>query len=190
MADHSPSSGPTHDTIDVLAGLRADSAIAAVRHARDKVVTHTQRSEDALFDPALPDLSLRERLFAAWYVAHLSRANELADTYAGRLIAAGAGSSTRTAPLSETLAAIEASTLDAASNARLIAILAHVKLLTLTPGEARPQHLQALEQAGISTRGIVALSQLIAFVTFQLRVIAGVKALRDAYPPPAPQEAA
>jgi uncharacterized protein YciW len=49
---------------------------------------------------------------------------------------------------------------------------------------------RALEQAGISTRGIVALSQLIAFVTYQLRVIADVKALRDAHPPRAPQEAA
>jgi uncharacterized protein YciW len=65
-----------------------------------------------------------------------------------------------------------------------------VKLLTLTPVEARPRHLRALEQAGISTRGIVALSQLIAFVTYQLRVIAGVKALRDAHTPRAPQEAA
>jgi CMD domain protein len=190
MAELSSSTGPTHDTIDVLAGLRADSAIAAIRHARDKVVTHTQRSEEALFDPALPDLPLRERLFAAWYVAHLSRANELADAYAGRLIAAGAGSSTRNAPLADTLAAIEAGTLDVTSHARLIAILAHVKLLTLTPVDARPHHLQALEQAGLSTRGIVALSQLIAFVTYQLRVIAGLKALRDAQTPLAPQEAA
>ncbi|MGE8331888.1 MAG: hypothetical protein ACN6PY_12245, partial [Paraburkholderia nemoris] len=44
------------DTIDTLAGLQAGSPLAAIRHAHDKVALHTQRSEDALFDPALPDL--------------------------------------------------------------------------------------------------------------------------------------
>jgi hypothetical protein len=57
-----------------------------------------------LFDPALPDLSLHERLFAAWYAARLSRADDLADAYAAKLIAAGAQ------PV--TLDAIEAGTLD------------------------------------------------------------------------------
>ena len=75
------------DTIDTLAGLQAGSPLAAIRHARDKVALHTQRSEDALFDPALPDLSLQERLFAAWYAARLSLANDLADAYAAKLIA-------------------------------------------------------------------------------------------------------
>ncbi|MFM0504150.1 CMD domain protein [Paraburkholderia caffeinilytica] len=160
----------TIDTIDALAGLQAGSPLAALRHARDKVALHTQRSEDALFDPALPDLSLQERLFAAWYAARLSLANDLADAYTAKLIAAGAQ------PV--TLDAIEAGTLDAATDARLIAILSHVKLLTHQPVDARPEHLHTLQQAGITTRGIVALSQLIAFVTYQLRVVAGLKALR------------
>lgn len=165
-----PSSADTIDTIDALAGLPAGSPLAAIRHARDKVALHTQRSEDALFDPALPDLSLQERLFAAWYAARLSLADDLADAYTAKLIAAGAQ------PI--TLDAIEAGTLDSVTDARLIAILSHVKLLTIKPIEARPEHLQTLRQAGITTRGIVALSQLIAFVTYQLRVVAGLKALR------------
>ncbi|MGQ7934444.1 CMD domain protein [Paraburkholderia sp. D1E] len=160
------------DTVDALAGLQAGSPLAAIRHARDKVALHTQRSEDALFDPALPDLSLQERLFAAWYAARLSRADDLADAYTARLIAAGAQ------PV--TLDSIEAGTLDPATDARLIAILSHVKLLTLAPVDARPEHLLTLQQAGITARGIVALSQLIAFVTYQLRVVVGLKALRAA----------
>ena len=79
----------TVDTIDTLAGLQAGSPLGALRHARDKVALHTQRSEDALFDPALPDLSLHERLFAAWYAARLSLADDLADAYTAKLIAAG-----------------------------------------------------------------------------------------------------
>ncbi|CAE6768210.1 CMD domain protein [Paraburkholderia nemoris] len=167
-----PSGADTSDTIDALAGLQAGSPLAAIRHARDKVALHAQRSEDALFDPALLDLSLQERLFAAWYAARLSLANDLADTYTAKLITIGAQPTT--------LDAIEAGTLDPAADARLIAILSHVKLLTIKPVEARPEHLQTLQQAGITTRGIVALSQLIAFVTYQLRVVAGLKALRVA----------
>ncbi|NPT43429.1 CMD domain protein [Paraburkholderia sp. 1N] len=162
----------TIETVDALAGLQTGSPLAAIRHARDKVVLHTQRSEDALFDPGLPDLSLHERLFAAWYAARLSLADDLADAYTAKLIAAGAQ------PV--TLNAIEAGTLAPATDARLIAILSHVKLLTIKPVEAHPEHLQTLQQAGITTRGIVALSQLISFVTYQLRVVAGLKALRVA----------
>ena len=167
-----PSGADTIDTIDALAGLQAGSPLAAIRHARDKVALHTQRSEDALFDPALPDLSLQERLFAAWYAARLSLADDLADAYTAKLITTGAQPTT--------LDAIEAGTLDTTTDARLIAILSHVKLLTIKPVEARPEHLQTLQQTGITTRGIVALSQLIAFVTYQLRVVAGLKALRAA----------
>ncbi|SOF01611.1 CMD domain protein, Avi_7170 family [Burkholderia sp. OK233] len=167
-----PSGADTIDTIDTLAGLQAGSPLAAIRHARDKVALHTQRSEDALFDPALPDLSLQERLFAAWYAARLSLADDLADAYTAKLIATGVQPTA--------LDVIEAGTLDPATDARLIAILSHVELLTIKPVEARPEHLQTLRQAGITTRGVVALSQLIAFVTYQLRVVAGLKALRAA----------
>ncbi|CAE6788712.1 hypothetical protein R69927_05498 [Paraburkholderia domus] len=167
-----PTGSEDTDTVDALAGLQAGSPLAAIRHARDKVALHTQRSEDALFDPSLPELSLQERLFAAWYTARLSLADDLADAYTARLIAAGAQ------PV--TLDAIETDSLDPATDARLIAILSHVKLLTIKPLEARPENLQTLQHAGITTRGIVALSQLIAFVTYQLRVIAGLTALRAA----------
>ena len=77
------------DTIDAVAGLRDGDAVAALRRARDKVLRHTRLSEAALFDPALPDLSLIERLHAARYVAEKSNARVLADTYRARLIDAG-----------------------------------------------------------------------------------------------------
>lgn len=57
------------DTIDAVAGLRDGDAVAALRRAREKVLLHTRLSEAALFDPALPDLSLTERLHVARYVA-------------------------------------------------------------------------------------------------------------------------
>jgi uncharacterized protein YciW len=48
------------DTIDRLVGLDPKMNTFAVRHQRDKVVAATQKSEDGLFDPALPGLSLAD----------------------------------------------------------------------------------------------------------------------------------
>ncbi|MET1535205.1 CMD domain-containing protein [Burkholderia sola] len=157
------------DTIDAAAGLREGDAIAALRRARSKVLLHTQQSEAALFDAALPDLSPVERLHAARYVARQSNAHTLADIYRTRLLDAGG-----------TLDDIERADADAfdALPRRLGAILLHVKRLTHAPVDARAADLAALKSAGLTTSAIVALSQLIAFVAYQLRVAAAARALQ------------
>jgi uncharacterized protein YciW len=55
--------------------------------------------------------------------------------------------------------------------------LEHAHLLVFHPRDADPAALQALLDGGWSTTDIVTLSQLVAFLTFQLRVIAGLRAL-------------
>ena len=62
------------DLVDQLVGLKSDDATYAVRHQRDKVAAATQGSYDALFDPALPGLTLAERLLVALYAARLTPA--------------------------------------------------------------------------------------------------------------------
>ncbi|AZQ54703.1 CMD domain-containing protein [Burkholderia cenocepacia] len=162
-----PAAAP--DTIDAAAGLREGDAIAALRRARGKVLLHTQLSEAALFDPALPDLSLIERLHAARYVARQSNAHALADIYRTRLLDAGG-----------TLDDIEHADADAfdALPRRLGAILLHAKRLTHAPADARASDLDTLKSAGLTTPAIVALSQLVAFVAYQLRVAAAARALQ------------
>ena len=64
-----------------------------------------------------------------------------------------------------------------ALGARLSAALEHAHLLVFRPREASPAALTALTDAGWSTTGIVTLSQLIAFLTYQLRVVAGLQLL-------------
>ncbi|MCW5116149.1 hypothetical protein B7L17_007510 [Burkholderia cenocepacia] len=157
------------DTIDAAAGLREGDAVAALRRARDKVLLPTQLSEAALFDPALPDLSLIERLHTARYVARQSNAHALADIYRPRLLDAGG-----------TLDDIERADADAldALPRRLGAILLHAKRLTHAPADARASDLDALKSAGLTTSAIVALSQLVAFVAYQLRVAAAARALQ------------
>ncbi|RQU91103.1 hypothetical protein DF133_12410 [Burkholderia cenocepacia] len=157
------------DTIDAAAGLREGDAVAALRRARGKVLLHTQLSEAALFDSPLPDLSPVERLHAARYVARQSNAHALTDIYRTRLLDAGG-----------TLDDIERADADAfdALPRRVGAILLHAKRLTHAPVDARAADLAALKSAGLTTSAIVALSQLIAFVAYQLRVAAAARALQ------------
>lgn len=159
----------TPDTIDAVAGLRDGDAVTALRRARDKVLLHTRLSEAALFDRVLPDLSLVERLHVARYVAQRSNAHALASTYRTRLLDAGG--------TAEDIALADADAFDALAP-RLRAILAHARLLTHTPVDARPSDLDALKSAGLTTPAIVALSQLVAFVAYQLRVAAAAQALQ------------
>ncbi|PAK13185.1 CMD domain-containing protein [Burkholderia ubonensis] len=162
-----PAAAP--DTIDTVAGLREGDAVATLRRARDKVLLHTRLSEAALFDTALPDLSLVERLHAARYVAQRSNAHALAATYRARLIDAGG--------TPDDIARADADAFDALPR-RLGALLAHARRLTLSPVDARPSDLDELKSAGFTTPAIVALSQLVAFVSYQLRVAAAAQALQ------------
>jgi len=73
------------DIVDRIAGLTPGSPAYVTRHKRDKVAAATQRSYEALFDPALPDLSLSDRLLVALYACTLSNAPALATHYAERL---------------------------------------------------------------------------------------------------------
>ena len=50
------------DIVDRIAGLTPGSPAFVTRHKRDKVAASTQGSYEALFDPALPDLSLSDQI--------------------------------------------------------------------------------------------------------------------------------
>jgi CMD domain protein len=63
---------------------------------------------------------------------------------------------------------------------RLVAALEHAHLLVFHPRDASPAALQKLLEAGWSTTDIVTLSQLVSFLSFQIRVVAGLRALAGA----------
>ena len=60
------------------------------------------------------------------------------------------------------------------------AILAHVDCVTMSPDSATQADLDRLLAAGLTPHAVVSLSQLIAYVNFQSRVLAGLRMLRDA----------
>jgi uncharacterized protein YciW len=59
------------------------------------------------------------------------------------------------------------------------AMARHTDLLTLSPREATRQDIVSLKAAGASEADIVRLSELAAFVNYQLRVLAGLKLLKE-----------
>jgi CMD domain protein len=159
------------DTMDTLAGLAADSPLAGLRRERPDVVKHLQGSDDAIFAPNDDGgLTRAERAAAALRVATLLRDSPLETHYRTRLAALDA--SCTLVKTVEGKAEI--------TEVRWDAILAHVDLVTRGPGSAERKDIDNLLAAGLSSHAILSLSQLIAYVNFQSRVLAGLRILKGA----------
>lgn len=157
------------DIIDRVAGLTPDSATHALRHQRAKVVEATQASYNALFDPALDGLTLVERLLVALYASRLAPSPALAAHYRAELAAHDVDAAT--------LTAVETGLPDNLSSPRLRAILTFTHTLIENPLAGDKAALQTLPAAGLTTPSVVALAQLIAFLSYQTRIVAGLQAL-------------
>lgn len=59
----------------------------------------------------------------------------------------------------------------------LVAMVHHADLVTKTPRQSRKQDIERLAAAGLSNPQIVAISELIAFVNYEARVVAGLALL-------------
>ena len=173
------------DVVDACVPLLPGQPTHAVRHSRAKVVAATQASHDGLFSPAVAGISVAERLAAALLACVLSQVPALAQHYRRLLQAQGATSAAWTA-------AIDAGQWHAVQPARLATILGYTAKLIQRPIDGDRAAVQALVQAGLSTPAIVALAQLIAFVSYQVRLVAGLQAMvaAEAVPAPHPQPAA
>jgi uncharacterized protein YciW len=67
-----------------------------------------------------------------------------------------------------------------ATDPRLSAMVAHVDRVTTNPHASGRAEITALMAVGVSERDIVALSELIAFLSYQFRVVRGLELLRGA----------
>jgi uncharacterized protein YciW len=161
---------PRADVVDQLAGLTPGSTTYETRHRREKVAAATQQSYDALFDPALPDLPLTDRLLVAVYACTLSNAPALASHYIDRADAAGVAPAVRDTVIKDTL--------DDVAEPRLRAMLTFTRTLILAPIEGDKAAIERLPAAGITTPAVVALAQLIAFLSYQIRLTASLQALQ------------
>jgi CMD domain protein len=193
-------SEPNADIIDLLAGIAPGSRLDALRDERPQARENAQRSFEALLEPAEPGtFPLSERYAVAAFVSRLHGFDAATEFYADLLgdeepelaepVEAAARSGATTGPYGayrEPALASESTTglvwtpsgdTAGALGERLTAALAHAHLLVFRPREARPEALQALVDAGWSADDIVSLSQLVAFLTFQLRAAWGLRVL-------------
>ncbi|WP_426112798.1 CMD domain-containing protein [Pseudomonas sp. DSP3-2-2] len=161
------------DVLDDLLGIAPGSHLRQVRHARDKVVAATQGSHALFFNAQLQDgLPLNERLLVAYYTSRLTPNELLTGYYLEQLQALNIDQAL--------LAQIDADALASLGAPRLQAVLGFTRTLILSPVEGDQQALQVLQQAGLSTAEIVVLAQLIAFLSYQVRLAAGLSALSSA----------
>ena len=160
----------TSDTLDRLVGLSPQSQTYATRREREKVVAATQGSENSLFDPALPGLSEIDRLYVALYACLITPSSELAAEYESRLVNLGANL--------QTIDCIQKSDIHKIGNVRLEAMLNFTHTLITKPINADKMALSALPKAGLSTPEVVTLAQLISFVSYQVRLATGLRAMQ------------
>jgi CMD domain protein len=194
--------GTDADVIDTLVGIEPGSPLDAIRNRRPEARNQAQASYRALFAPEIAgEVTATERFAVAVFVTGLHGGAETAEFYAAGLAASGASpelcraiaAAIATAKGQGPYGAYPAGPLSredttgptyrvaaetrAVLGLRLAAAFDHMHLLVFHPRDAAPAALQALLDAGWSTTDIVTLSQITAFLSFQIRVIAGLRAL-------------
>jgi CMD domain protein len=187
------------DIIDHLAGIAPGSSLDGIRARRLQARENAQKSYLSLFEPAdFGDVASYDRhavaafvagvheepTVAAFYLARLADRSELVTALKAEIERGktkGPYGAFPEGPLSveDTTGLIYHVTADRKSilGAKLAAALEHAHLLVFRPRDAAPAAMQALLDAGWSTNAIVTLSQLVAFLSFQVRSVVGLRTL-------------
>jgi CMD domain protein len=192
----------TTDVIDLLAGIEPGSSLSGIRARRLQARENAQKSYVALFEPVdFGDFAAVDRYAIAAFVAGVHDEPAAASFYLAKL----AKIADRLEPVEALKAEIERaktegpygafpagplSVEDKAGliyrvagdgprvlGAKLAAALEHAHLLVFRPRDASSAAMQALLEAGWSSTPIVTLSQLVAFLSFQVRAVAGLRTL-------------
>lgn len=187
------------DIIDHLAGIEPGSSLDAIRARRLQARENAQKSYLSLFAPAdFGDVAAYERCAVAGFVAGLHDEPAVATFYLTKLAdrselvgalkaeiergkTKGPYGAFPEGPLSfeDTTGLIYRVAADRKPvlGAKLVAAMEHAHLLVFRPRDASPSAMQALLDAGWSTNAIVTLSQLVAFLSFQVRSVVGLRTL-------------
>lgn len=192
----------TQDIIDTLAGIEPGSALDAIRARRIQARENAQKSYLSLFEPVdAGEVSLVERAAVALFVIGLHREPNVAAFYRAKLAATADGARLIEAieveiargETSGPYGAFPAGPLSVENKAgliyrvsaerkpelgvRLVAAFEHAHLLVFRPRDAASADMKALLAAGWSDTDIVTFSQLVAFLSFQVRVVTGLRVL-------------
>jgi CMD domain protein len=190
------------DVIDTLADIAPGSPLDTARNRRTVARQQAQASYLSLFKPSsVGGISAQERHAVATFVAGLHGQAQAEAFYGAGLAEAGGSAALKAAialavaagktqgpygaypkgPLSaeDTTGPIYRASPDVSLTLgrRLVAAFEHTHMLVFHPRDADAASLQALLDAGWSTTDVVTLSQLVAFLSFQIRVVSGLRVL-------------
>ncbi|PYE31485.1 uncharacterized protein YciW [Rhizobium sp. PP-F2F-G38] len=152
------------NVIETLVSARPGSALADAMEKRAEILRLSQAAHDAVLLPRDPG-GLSHGLRAA-LAARMSRQNadESLAAHYETLVA-------RAAEPETSHLVIPGATSD---DLRTAAIVRHADMLTVSPRDATRADILALREVGLDDADIVRLSELAAFVSYQVRVIAGM----------------
>ncbi len=170
----SETAASTRDAIDAILG-DAGPRVAALRRQKPELADQLQAYYRAVFEPdadSAAALPLADRGVVAVRVASHTGSRAVADWYAAIAASAGADAAT--------VARARDVTDPWAEDAPLAAAIRHADMLTTRPASAQRGDLDTLKEAGFTPAGIMSLSQVVAFVSYQLRLIAGLRAIGGA----------
>ena len=156
---------PNTDLIEHLLGIAPGSDLATLRAERGPIRQHAQGAYHELVTPTEPGgVSLLDRATLAHRVAELEGDQALAAHFHS-LVPGG-------------------------TTARLPLLLRYAERVATHPDQVGQSGIDELTAAGLSPQDIVAVTQLVAIIPYQTRVLAGLRAMQGhaatAMPPPNP----
>ncbi|WP_295807518.1 hypothetical protein [uncultured Nitratireductor sp.] len=159
-----------NDIVIAQANAAQSGPVRDALTGRADIMAMTQATHDAALKPGDPGgLSHGERAALAARVARLNADNKLAAHYMALLEETGAG---------DDISAMADPAHKGNGNTRQAALLTYTDLVSTHPRDTTPEDIEALKSAGVSDADIVRLSELNAFLAYQIRVIAGLKLMK------------
>jgi uncharacterized protein YciW len=147
-------------------GIAEDHDLAPVLAERSDIMTMTQQAHDAALTPVEPGgLSHSLRAALSCRMARLNGEDAMAAHFQTMI---GSG-----------FEKIDDPAFAGDGDDRLRAIIRHTDLVTTDAKSVVEGDISALKEAGVSEDDIVRLSELVAFVNYQVRLAAGLKLLGE-----------
>ncbi len=151
-------------------GIGADQALAVALSGREDILTMTQQAHDAALIPEkFGGFSHAERAALSCRMARLNCEEGLAEHFFAML-----------RDTQKEVIRMADPDFNGHGDVRLAAILRHTDLVTTNVKAAVASDIAALTDAGVSEDDIVRLSELIAFVSYQIRLTVGLRLMGNA----------
>jgi len=158
------------DLIAAIVGIEQGTRLAEVVAGRADIMALTQQTHDGALTPRVPGgISHAERAALAWRIAKINDQKAFEDHFEAMLEMAGAP---------DDAARLADIWFDGGSDPRSRALIRHVDLVAHSPKEATRGDIELLQKAGIADDDIVRLAELVAFVSYQIRVAVGLQLMR------------